>query len=359
MKQDKTYIIAEIGKNFIQTKNEQSVEMYLKNAKELVIQAHKAGADAVKFQTHNLEDEQIDENIVSKHFTESDRYSWVKRNTLSTPIDLFWEPIKNFCDDLGITFFSTPMSKGAAIILNDLGVQLWKVGSGDILDFVLLDYISKTKKPLIISSGMSTLDEIDKMVSFLQKRNVSFSLLHCVSIYPCPLDELNIGTMNFFKERYEVPIGFSDHSLSTKSALVAVSLGAKIIEKHFTLKRNFWGSDHKSSLEPNEFGEMVESIRQYENGNLKVDNQLRERCYGKKEKLLQRGEKSFRQCFRKTLVAARDLPMGITLTINDIFAMRPQQLLKGIPSEELFEVIGKKLKKPLLKYTPFQLKNII
>ncbi|GAF77642.1 unnamed protein product, partial [marine sediment metagenome] len=175
------FVIAELGKNFIQTKEERPVEEYLENAKELVQLAKQAGADAVKFQAHNIEDEQLDIKITAPHFSGSDRYNWVKRNTLATPPD-FWKALKKYCDKLGIIFFSTPMSRGAAQMLEQrLDVPLWKVGSADILDFVMLDFIAKTNKPIILSTGMSTLAEVDKAVAFLQKRTRDIVLMHCVS----------------------------------------------------------------------------------------------------------------------------------------------------------------------------------
>ncbi|MEK7074704.1 MAG: N-acetylneuraminate synthase family protein, partial [Patescibacteria group bacterium] len=144
------FIIAEIGKNFIQTQEERPVAEYLENAKVLVRAAKESGADAVKFQTHNVEDEQLNINVVSPHFKGADRYSWVTRNMNATPLDEFWRPLKAYCDEIGIIFHSTPMSRGAAHMLQQLDVPFWKVGSGDILDFVMLDYLASTKKPIII-----------------------------------------------------------------------------------------------------------------------------------------------------------------------------------------------------------------
>lgn len=351
----KTFIIAEIGKNFIQTEEPKSVATYLENAKELVKQAKQAGVDAVKFQTHVLEDEQLDIHVVSEHFKSSDRYTWVKRNMESTPIEEFWKPLKKYCDEIGVTFFSTPMSRGAAKILDQLGVNLWKVGSGDILDFVLLDYIAKTNKPLIISSGMSTLEEINLMVKFLNARNVEFYLLHCVSQYPCPPEELNLGTIEFFQDEFSVPVGFSDHSIGIDSAIAAVSMGAKIIEKHFSLSREFWGSDHKVSLLPEEMSELVTKIRLLEKGQYTIDKGIIERSYGKKEKIMDNREAVFRQWFRKSLMAGKNIEKGHALSADDIFAMRPQKFAKGVPSQNYEFVLGKRINRSLKKYEPITL----
>jgi sialic acid synthase SpsE len=339
------FIIAEIGKNFIQSEEERSVEEYLENAKNLVRLANESGADAVKFQTHNLEDEQLNIKITSPHFSGSDRYNWVQRNDNATPL-YFWEEIKEYCKKLDIIFFSTPMSRGAAMKLEKVDIPLWKIGSGDLLDFVMLDFIAKTKKPIIISSGMSELKEVDKSIEFLKKRNCEIALLHCVSKYPCPSEELNLKTINFFKKRYAIPIGFSDHSIDYNSSLAAVGIGATIIEKHFSLSRNLWGSDHKVSLIPSELKEMVKRIRNKE--HIVADN------YGKEAKFLNEGESVFRPIFRKSLVAAKNIKEGELITKESVYAMRPQFYITGLPSEKYEEIIGKKINKNLNKYDPIE-----
>ena len=353
------FIVAEIGKNFIQTEKDQAVSIYLANAKRLVDEAKKAGADAVKFQTHNVEDEQLDVKVISPHFKDIDRFKWVTRNALATPIDKFWRPLKDYCDKRGIIFFSTPMSRGAAQILQDLGVGLWKVGSGDILDFVMLDYLARTGKPIILSSGMSTLGEIRKSLNFLQKRSKNIILLHCVSKYPCLPDELNLGTINFFRKKFKIPIGFSDHSLSIEPAIVAVALGARIIEKHFSFDRNLWGSDHKASLIPEEFKKMVAGIRKLETSRNErrkyLANEIVGKYLGRTAKILQDGESIFRPFFRKTLVAASDIKKGTKLTAEMLYAMRPWKFNGGLPSENYEKIIGKKMAKNLKKFEPFKL----
>lgn len=337
------FIIAEIGKNFIQTEEHRPQEEYIANAKKLIKAAKETGADAVKFQTHHLEDEQLDLDITSPHFSGSDRYKWVKRNTEATPLE-FWQELKKYSDELGIVFFSTPMSRGAAMKLEKVGVPFWKVGSGDILDFVTLDYIAGTGKPVIISSGMSTLKEIDQAINFLKKRIDKIILLHCVSKYPCPPEELNLKTIEFFKKRYKIPVGFSDHSLGHESAVAAVNMGAVVVEKHFSLSRDLWGADHKVSMTPIEFKEMVNRIKNKDTVNL--DN------YGREAKILNNDEAMFRPIFRKSLMSGRDLKAGDVLTKESVYAMRPQAHAGGLPSEEYENILGKKLKKDLKKYDP-------
>ncbi|MDP3764317.1 MAG: N-acetylneuraminate synthase family protein [bacterium] len=357
------FVVAEIGKGFIQTEADQTPEVYLANAKELVRLAKEAGADAVKFQTHTVDDEQANINVVAPHFNGADRYSWVKRNTSATPV-WFWQELKKYCDELGIIFFSTPMSRGAARLLNEeVGVDLWKVGSGDILDFVMLDYLASTGKPIIISAGMSTLAEVDLAVKFLKDKGADFSLLHCVSKYPCPPEELQLQTINFFKERYNVPIGFSDHSIGMDSALAAVALGAKIIEKHFSLNRDLWGSDHKVAMTPEELKLMVSEIRNIESNPNKKEEYLNKEIVkegmGKTIKVLQEGEVKFRPFFRKTLVALTDIPAGIEIKQEMLGAMRPQLHLDGLPSEKYENILGKKASQAITKNQPISLEMIV
>lgn len=353
--QEGVFVIAEAGKNFIQTEEEKSVEEYLNNAKQLVDEAAKAGADAIKFQTHNVEDEQLDIDVTSPHFQGSDRYNWVKRNTNSTPVETFWKPLKEYCDEKGVIFFSTPMSRGAAKILNELGVELWKVGSGDILDFVMLDYIRNTGKPIIISSGMSTLEETEKAINFLKEKNNKVALLHCVSKYPCPVEDLNLNTIKFYKEKFDIPIGFSDHSLDHFSTVEAVNIGATIIEKHFTMSRGQWGADHKVSLSPEEFKNMVRGIKMAKNGEASFVGEYTKKMMGSKEKILQEGEAIFRPLFRKSLMAGCDIPAGTMITGDMLYAMRPQQYAGGAPSEKYPEILGKVITRDIKKYEPITL----
>lgn len=357
------FIIAEAGKNFIQTEEERPVEEYLKNAMQLVDEAAKAGADAIKFQTHNVEDEQLNINVTSPHFKGSDRYRWVIRNNKATPIDKFWKPLKAHCEKRGIIFFSTPMSRGAAKILNEVGVNLWKIGSGDILDFVMLDYIRHSGKPIIISSGMSTLEEVEKAVKFLREKNTRVALLHCVSKYPCPPEELHLKTIDLYKEKFDIPIGFSDHSFGIESDLVAVAMGATILEKHFSMSRMLWGSDHKVSMTPEELSDLVIGVNKIiasaEEKQKVLESDFAKKGMGSKAKVLQEGEAVFRPLFRKSLMAGQDIPVGTILKPEMIYAMRPQQYAGGLPSEKYEEVLGQKTKAALKKYDPITFDKLV
>jgi len=345
---DYVFVIAEIGKNFIQSEDNRCVEEYLQNAKDLVDAAVEAGADAVKFQTHEVEDEQLNINIVSPHFKGSDRYSWVTRNTNATPLETFIKPLKKYCDEKGIIFFSTPMSKKAAQKLQKVDVPFWKVGSGDAQDYPTLDYLASTGKPIIISNGMVSFDELDETVKYLQSKNAPVALLYCISQYPASSDYFNLSTIEKLKEKYpDITVGFSDHSVGYDISLAAVKLGASIIEKHFSLSRDLWGSDHKVSMTPEEMKSMVSAIKSH---RYKDINEAP--FYGNKEKELEGADNKFRPYFNKSLMAGCDIPEGTVITKDMVFAMRPKMYAKGLPSEKFDEVVGRKIKKSIKKYDP-------
>jgi len=351
---DHVFVIAEIGKNFIQSKEEVSMDEYLSNAKKLIDAAVKAGADAVKFQTHEVEDEQAVISITSPHFKGIDRHTWVSWNTRITPLE-FWKELKNYADAKDILFFSTPMSRKAAIKLESLDVPFWKIGSGDVEDYVLLDYIAETKKPVIISTGMVGKKELERVVVYLQKRSVPLVVLYCVSKYPCSPKDFNLASIEYLKEKYpDIVVGFSDHNVSSHEVdLAAVKLGARVIEKHFSFDRNFWGSDHKASITPPEMEAMIKDLRKgkYES----VDHT---KFYGNKRKDFEGAKNQFREYFKKTLVASVDAKKGDIITKDMIYALRPQKHLKGLPSNHYHKIIGKKIKKDIKKYEPINKKHI-
>lgn len=372
-------VIAEIGKNFVTMEREEPWKFLLERAKTLVIEAKKAGADIVKFQTHNFSDEIYPESdITSPHF-DVKRYEWIKRNTY--PVEFWWELII-FCRGLGIEFLSTPMSRGAAILLNSLGMERWKIGSGDILDFVLLDYIRQSGKPVIISSGMSTIQELKKAYDYLAEKVKDITILHCVSQYPCPLDDLNLLTIPFLQKQFpRAKIGFSDHSLEVSTGAMAVKLGATIIEKHFSLDRDAWGPDHKVSLLPHEFSQMVKEIKYSESDlkrreinlrgyiveDTKDGSKLRKRedgeplqpmikipkeALGVETKFINEKEMQFRPVFRKGLYAADDIPEGKILEPEDFYALRPKG--EALKSESYPDLLGTIATKAYKKYEGFK-----
>lgn len=335
-------VICEIGKNFVTTPQEESQDELLKRAKNLIVAAKMAGADIAKFQCHVAEDEIYpDAHLISPHF-DQDRLSWVKRN--SYPAEFWWK-IKEYCREAEIEFLATPMSRGAAMLLNEeIGMDRWKIGSGDILDFVMLDYIRDTNKPIILSSGMSSFEELKKSYDYLSEKADDISILHCVSAYPCLPEALNLNTISFLRKNFpKARIGFSDHSLGIESSLMAVQLGAEIIEKHFTFDRNAWGPDHKVSLLPDEMTRLIYRI--------KNDRLIKptHRIMGIETKYIRDEEMGFRPIFRKGLYAARELREGEMISPDMIFALRPK-LLVAHPSEDYPQFIGKSVLRDVPKY---------
>ncbi len=346
----KVFVVAEIGKNFIQTQKERPLNEYLRNALALIDAAADAGVDAVKFQTHTLADEQLPIRIVSPHFKGAERYEWIRRNEAATPMS-FWRAIKRRAEERGVLFFSTPMSRGAAEKLSRVGVPLWKVGSGDATDFLLLEYLCRTKKPIIISTGMVSYQELDNVVAFLTRRRARFAILYCVSEYPAPARAFNLGSIDALRARYPgVHIGFSDHSVGNHDIpLAAAKLGARIIEKHFSLSRDFWGSDHKVSLTPSEMKDLVARLRAGEHTRAPT-----KAYYGRKNTELAGATNRFRPYFHKALVAARRIPHGARFTHDMLYAMRPLALAGGIPSAHVHEVLGRRASRTLRKYEPIK-----
>ncbi|TSC68964.1 MAG: hypothetical protein G01um101466_246 [Parcubacteria group bacterium Gr01-1014_66] len=355
--QKKVVIVAEIGKNFIQEEKVEQPAVYLERVKELVKTAKDAGADAVKFQTHHAEDEVLNIAFDSPHFKGKNRYEWVSRNEAATPLDDFWRPLKAYCESIGIIFFSTPMSRGAAQKLQQIDTPFWKVASSDILDFPMLDFMASTGKSIIIPTGMSTLQDVELSVAFLCKKKAHFVLMHAISRYPYPAEDSNLLTIAFLQKRFPaIPIGFSQNSPWIEPAIASIALGARIVEQHFTFDRALWGPDHKVSMVPEEFKEMAHGIRALEKDIDKQREYLMrpeiQKFLGKEEKFLQEGEEPFRSIFRKALMASRDLSPGTHLAAEDIYAMRPQQFAGGLPSEQYEQILGKKLLKPLKKFDP-------
>ena len=272
------FVIAEAGKNFITLDPFFHSENYLDNAKGLAAAAKLLGCNAIKFQTHVFEDE--------SKFRSKERWNWIKKNEELTPYTKFWVPLKKYCDEIGIMFMTTPMSRMAANKINDL-VYLYKIGSGNVTDFDLLDCIAKTRKPVILSTGMSTEKQIDEAVKILSLNELA--LLHCVSIYPCPVEKLNLATIEYLQKKYQKVTGFSDHSKNVETPKLAIQLGARIIEKHFTLDNNAWGPDHRMSMSIQDFKEMMKIIE---------TTKLYMFSYGKSEKVVTDEEQALWSKFR-------------------------------------------------------------
>lgn len=338
-------VIFEIGKNFVTTEIQEPMDVLLLSTYALIDRAKECGATVVKFQVHTVEDE-IHPNIsiTAPHFNQ-DRYTWVKRNTY--PAEFWWD-IKEYCKEVELEFLATPMSRGAAELLNEeVGVERWKIGSADILDFVMLDYIRDTGRPIILSSGMSDLGELKQSYNYLKEKANDITILHCVSNYPCALQDLNLNTIPFLKKEFPVKIGLSDHSLGKEAPLMATSMGVEIIEKHFTLDRESWGPDHKSSATPSEMKDIMYRLK---NNDLMKPTQ---EILGREIKYINETEITFRPSFRKGLYASRDLRKDEMFEPDMIISMRPKSEWAE-SSENYPQLLGSWVKEDTKKYNPIK-----
>ena len=328
--------------------------MLLIKAKKLIHAAKVSNADAVKFQTHNVDDEILKINFSSPHFEGQDRFEWVKRNQLSTPKKSFWIPLKEYCEREKIEFFSTPMSVGAARILEDLDVSTYKVGSGDVTDFPLIDFICSTKKPIIISTGMISIKELQEVVEFIKNKGNSLTILYCVSKYPSNEDDFNFSTISFLKKLFPFAnVGFSDHTVNSyKTVLKAYEKGASVFEKHFSFDRGLWGSDHKVSLMPHEFKEMTNLVSKFKHNT----NPLNEDNLSLKE--FEGASSIFRPIFNKGLIYNNDLNKGDKINKSNLVSRRPLKAL-AVGAWTLTSLLGKTLNKDVKKGKPVNLEDFL
>ncbi|MBE7496187.1 MAG: N-acetylneuraminate synthase [Verrucomicrobiaceae bacterium] len=300
-------------------------------AKQLVQAAKDAGADAVKFQTFQAKHlvtadaPQAAYQARNSGKTES-QFDMLKR--LELPLESFAE-LSRFCQELGILFMSTAFDEESADFLAGLGMSIFKIPSGELTNIPLLQHIARFGKPMIVSTGMGTIEEIQEAVEAIQATgNTDITVLHCVTDYPTPPDQVNLRAMHVIAQALNVPIGYSDHTMGIEASVTAVAAGAKVIEKHFTLDCSLPGPDHKASLEPDDLAEMVRGIRRVEV------------LLGSGRKQPNEAEKAVAKIVRRSVVAARDLKAGETLSSELLLLRRPGT---GIEPARLGEVIGRTL----------------
>jgi len=321
------FVVAEAGCNY---------EGDFKKAKEMVVAAAAAGADAIKFQTF------IPEKLVTKTAPKfwdipgcpgKTQYEEFKE----TPQLSFKEyrELKRIAEKHGIILFSTPSDEESADMLDKLGVPMYKIASMDITHVPLLKHVAKKRKPIIISTGASTIDEIKEAVKVIESAgNRKIILLHCITNYPTKVNDVNLNMMKHLMEVFpDYPVGYSDHTEMPKSKdiiIAAVAMGAKVIEKHFTFDKNRPGYDHKISADYEDLKEIIKSIRMVE---IALGNEIKKPVAS---------EEKARILARRSLVAAKDIPRGATITREMIAVKRPGT---GIEPKFLNTVIGKKAKK--------------
>ena len=314
------FIIAEAGVN-----HNGSIEL----AKKLIDAAKDAGADAVKFQTFKTEDvviEKAEKAEYQKETTgvEESQYGMLKK------LELTEEDFRELADhakEKEILFLSSPFDKESVDLLYELDVPAFKIGSGEITNFPLLKHIAKKGKTIILSTGMATLGEVEEALNVIRSEGVEdVILLHCVSNYPARMEDVNLRAMETLKQAFKIPVGFSDHTLGITVPIAAVTLGACVIEKHFTLDRNLIGPDQKASLEPDELKEMVKAIRDVK------------KSLGDGVKRPTKSEEEIKKVARRSVVAKVDIPKGTTITENMLDVKRPGT---GIEPKYMEMIIGK------------------
>ena len=316
------FIIAEAGVNH---------NGKLSLAKKLVDVAKDAGCDAVKFQTFKTE------GVMTKYAQKADYQKKITggeetQYEMAKKLELKYKDfieLKKYCDEKEIMFLSAPHSEDAIDFLENL-VPAYKFGSGDLTNIPALEYAAKKGKPMIIGTGMGTMDEIKEALNAIYNQgNKDVVLLHCTTNYPCPLKEVNLRAMQKMQKELDCLVGYSDHTEGIIVPIMAVAMGACVIEKHFTLDKNLSGPDHKASLEPDELKEMVNAIRDAEN------------AMGNKIKEPTKAEKEIMEVVRKSIVANADIEMGSTIT-GDMLAIKRPGI--GLKPKYFKEIIGKKAK---------------
>ena len=321
---NKTKIIAEIGINH---------NGRISNAKKLIDIAKNSGADSVKFQTYVTDklinnDEELMPYQKINIKKKINQFQMLKQNELSRDDHI---KLIKYCKKKKIEFISTPYDLDSAKLLINLGLKTIKVASTDITNLQLIRYLLSKKINLILSSGATSLKELDILFNLIRLKKKNFkmvSLLHCISFYPAPIKSLNLNVIKNLKKRFQIKVGFSDHSLSKYTGSFAVMSGAEIIEKHITLNNKMLGPDHKASLEPKKFNEYVKLIR------------LAENSLGDGIKKIEKIEKLTKKSMQKSIIVNQDLNKGTKIKDVLVSSMRPA---KGISPLYIDKVIGKKL----------------
>lgn len=323
------YLIAEIGVNH-------NGDVTL--GKDMIDAAAECGADAVKFQTFRAETLSTPQTPKVKYQRETtgerdSHCEMLKRLELSP--DQHHELIAH-CRKRDIEFISTPYSLDAVEFLKTLEVARYKVASADIVDLPMIRMIGETGKPVILSTGMATLAEIEEALTTLRDADASdVTLLHCVSNYPCSDESLNLRVIPMLRAAFQVPVGYSDHSVGVRAAALSVALGATVVERHFTLDKNLPGPDHRASSDPEEFLRLVRAVRSAE------------QMLGDPVKRCQAEEMEMAKTSRKSITLKTDLPTGTILKPEHLVLMRPGT---GLYARFLQDVVGRRLREDRPRY---------
>ncbi len=295
------------------------------------------GVDAIKFQTHIAEAESsIHEPFrVKFSYEDNTRFDYWKRMGFSKEQ---WIGIKQHCDDVGLEFISSPFSQAAVDLLEELDVKRYKIGSGEVTNFLMLEKIAKMGKPIILSSGMSSYDELDRSVEFIRTFGNQLSIVQCTTAYPTPYERLGLNVIGELKKRYPfAQIGLSEHTGEIYAGIAAVALGAALLEFHAVFDKRMFGPDATSSLEIDQISDLVKGVRAIE---ASLNNPIEKNELSNYEGL--------KKIFEKSLAVNKDLSKGDVLTFDDLEAKKPAN--RGIKASDFRKVIGKPLTKSMKKW---------
>lgn len=313
----RVFIIAEVGSTH---------DGSFGNAKCLIDAAAECSVDAVKFQTHIAEAETLPNAPMPSYFADEPRYQYFQRAGFSREQ---WHALKAHCEARSVEFISSPFSIEAVELLEGVGVARYKIPSGEVTNLPYLKVVAQTRKPILLSSGMSSWGELDAAVNTILCYHDHVTVLQCTSEYPCPYEHVGLNVMLEMKERYRLPVGFSDHTLTNYAAYAAVVLGASVVEKHFTMSRRMYGSDARHSLEPAEFADMVSGVRA-------IETMLASRL----DKNAIEKFREMKEIFEKSLVSLVDIPLGTRITREMVGIKKPGT---GLPAWHLEQVVGRRV----------------
>lgn len=330
------YIVAEVSANH---------NGRIESALELIALAKEAGADAVKIQTYTPDTITLNSRNPDFMLTEG---LWAGKSLyeLYQEAHTPWEwhhQLFDFARNLGITIFSSPFDSTAVDFLEELGTPAYKIASFEIVDLPLLKRVAQTGKPVIVSTGLANLEEIEQAINVLDGNGCrSYALLHCVSAYPAKAEDYNLATIVDLKNRFQCEVGLSDHTVDNTTAIASVALGSTIIEKHFTLDRNGGGPDDSFSMEPEDLSSLVRDCRQARKALGCINYQIKE------------GERS-NLTFRRSLYYTKDLTAGSVISEDNVRSVRPGF---GLPVKFLPDILGKRVNKQISAFERVELSHL-
>lgn len=333
---NQVFIIAEIG---------QAHDGSLGIAHSYIDALANSGVNAVKFQTHiaQAESSEYEPFRIDFSFEDKTRFDYWKRMEFTQEQ---WHGIKRHCDQVGLEFMSSPFSIAAVELLETVGVHQYKIGSGEVSNLLLLHRVAETGKPIILSSGMSSFDELTNAISFLKPFGNPLTLLQCTTAYPTQPEEWGLNVMYELRKEFQLPIGYSDHSGDIVASLAAAALGATVIEFHVVFDQRMFGPDSKASITIDKIKILVEGIRKIE---LALNNPVQKNDTIQYENL--------KKIFGKSLAINRSMKKGELISLQDLECKKPAG--KGISAANFQEILGKKLAHDLQKYSFLRFEDVI